>query len=311
MHPFVLSQRGENVGVIPPPSGISPNFINPPSLQHVILITNIIFPLVSTLFVTLRLYTTGIIMRSVGIDDYMIALSWILACVSSIIYSLLARYGLGLHLWDVPFSKFNGNFFKFGVISGTFYGLSIMLSKLSILVLFLRYLPQKPKKAIYATIVVVILYSLISSFEWLYACRPLEKYWDLSITRGSCINWLKITIFSGVMNTVTDGVILILPIFMLRKVRLPRWEKIGLVLVMMTGGFVLAISIIRLKKTIDMASNPDITWEAVHSGIWWMIEMHIAIVCACSLVGRAFLRKHFPCVVDYTFNAFAQGSQDD
>ncbi|KAH8723279.1 hypothetical protein GQ44DRAFT_620601, partial [Phaeosphaeriaceae sp. PMI808] len=219
------------------------------------------------------------------------------------------RYGSGLHLWDVPFSTFNGSFLKFGAISGTFYGLSIMFSKLSILVLFLRYLPQKPKKAIYATMVIVILYSLIGSFEWLYACRPLEKYWDLSITRGSCIEWSKFVISSGVMNTGTDSVILLLPIFMLRKVQLPKWEKIGLVLVMMTGGFVLVISIIRLKTIVDMASNPDITWESARSLIWWTIEMHIAIVCASLLVGRAFLRKHFPSVVDYTFNVFAQGIQ--
>ncbi|KAH8723280.1 hypothetical protein GQ44DRAFT_315681 [Phaeosphaeriaceae sp. PMI808] len=77
MHSFVLSLRGENVGVIPPPPGVSPNFINPPSRQHVVLIINIIFTFVSALFVALRLYTTGIITRSVGIDDYMIALSWV------------------------------------------------------------------------------------------------------------------------------------------------------------------------------------------------------------------------------------------
>ncbi|KAH6668450.1 hypothetical protein B0J14DRAFT_165038 [Halenospora varia] len=307
MPSFDLLLREENVGVIPPPLGVTPNFINPPSLQHIILITNIILPLVSVLFVILRLYTTGFIIRSVGIDDYMIALAWLLACASSIIHSLLTRYGLGHHLWDVPFSTFNGNFLKFAAICVTFYGLSIMFSKVSILVLFLRFLPQRPKKTIYATITVVVLYSLIGSFHWLFACRPLEKFWDLSITRGSCIEWSKINIFSGVMNTATDTVILLLPIFMLRKVRLPRWEKIGLVLIVMTGGFVLVISIIRLKTTVDMAPNPDITWEYVRNGVWWMIEMHIAIVCACLPVGRAFLRKHFPCLIDYTFNTVVYG----
>lgn len=39
--------------------------------------------------------------------------------------------------------------------------------------------------------------------------------------------------------------------------------------------------------------------------------MHIAIVCACLPVGRAFLRKHFPRVVDYTFNTFVHGIQND
>ncbi|KAF2175405.1 hypothetical protein K469DRAFT_680082 [Zopfia rhizophila CBS 207.26] len=302
MHSVVLSPREEKVGVIPPPPGVTPNFINPPSLQYIILIINIVFPFISALFVTLRLYTTGLILRKVGIDDYMVALSWLLACASSSIDSLLTRYGLGLHLWDVPFSTFNRNFLKFAAICGTFYGLSIMFSKLSILALYLRYLPQKPKETIYGTIVVVIFYSLIGSFEWVFACQPIEKFWDLSITRGSCIEWSKMTIFSGVMNTATDVVILLLPIFMLRKVRLPRWEKIGLILVVMTGGFVFVVSIIRLKTTVDMASNPDITWEFVRNGIWWMIEMHIAIVCACLPVGRAFLRKHVSIVVGYNFN---------
>lgn len=111
-----------------------------------------------------------------------------------------------------------------------------MFSKLSILALYLRYLPEKPNKAIATTIVVVIIYSLIGSFQWVFACKPIEKFWDLRIIRGSCVDWLKITIFTGVMNTATDGVILLLPIFMLRKVRLPKREKLGVVLVTMAGG---------------------------------------------------------------------------
>ncbi|KAH8589764.1 hypothetical protein B0O99DRAFT_745744 [Bisporella sp. PMI_857] len=309
--PSRLLLREEFVGVVPPPPGVSPNSINPPSLRHITLTTNIVLPLVSTLFVTLRLYTTGFILRSVGIDDYMVVIAWLLACASSSVKILLIRYGLGLHLWDVPFSTFNGNFLKFTAIYVTFYGLSIMFSKMSILVLFLRSLPQKPTRSIYVTIVVVVLYSLIGSFAWLFACWPLEKFWDLTITRGSCIEWSKINIFSGAMNIATDIVVLLLPIFTLGKVELPKWEKIGLVLVLMTGGFVIVISIIRLKTTVDMAPNPDITWKHVRNGIWWMIEMHIAVVCACLPVGRAFLRKHFPCLVDYTFNGFAQGIRNN
>lgn len=66
---FDLSPREGNVGVLPPPPGVAPNFINPPSLQHIILVANIILPLISAVFVILRLYTTGFIIRSVGIDD--------------------------------------------------------------------------------------------------------------------------------------------------------------------------------------------------------------------------------------------------
>src|SRR5690348_2040292 len=110
--------------------------------------------------------------------------------------------------------------------------MSIMLAKVSILVLFLRYLPQRYKRPIYAIIASVIMYSIISSFHWLFDCQTLEKFWDLSITSGSCIDWYKFHIFSGVMNTTTDLIILVLPVFMLRKVQLFKWERVGLILAM-------------------------------------------------------------------------------
>jgi hypothetical protein len=111
-----------------------------------------------------------------------------------------------------------------------------MFSKLSILVLFLRYMPYKPTMIIYATMGTVVLYSFVASFGWVFACRPVEKFWDLTITNGSCVDWGKVNIFSGAMNIATDTIILILPIVMLQKIRLPKWEKIGLLIVLMTGG---------------------------------------------------------------------------
>lgn len=64
-----LWPRTENVGVIPPPPGVTPNFIDPPSLRQVVLNTNIILSIVSAIFVAFRLYTTGCILHSIGVDD--------------------------------------------------------------------------------------------------------------------------------------------------------------------------------------------------------------------------------------------------
>lgn len=125
---------------------------------------------------------------------------------------------------------------QWAAICGAFYGLSIMLSKLALLRLYLRYSAQKPTVFIWATATVVILYSLVASFQWTFACRPLEKFWDLRIAYGSCIEWSNIAVFSGAMNTATDIIILLLPIFILRHLRLPRRDKFMVALAMMTGG---------------------------------------------------------------------------
>ena len=88
----------------------------------------------------------------------------------------------------------------------------------------------------YIIMAIVVVYSLLASFEWVYACQPIEKYWDITITSGHCIHWLKVTVFSGVMNTTTDAAILILPVIILRNLRLPKRQRIGIMLVLMTGG---------------------------------------------------------------------------
>jgi hypothetical protein len=69
MHSFELLMREENAGVIPPPPGVTPNFTDPPTRQHIVLTINIVLPLFSFVFVVLRLYTTGFIICSVGSDD--------------------------------------------------------------------------------------------------------------------------------------------------------------------------------------------------------------------------------------------------
>lgn len=124
-----------------------------------------------------------------------------------------------------------------------------MLTKLSILVFYLRFVVESAKLRgiIYATMVITILYSIIASFVWVYACQPLEKYWDLTITDGSCINFLKVTIFSGVMNTVTDAIILLLPIMILWGLSMPKRQKIGVIMIMMTGGLYVSKLLLRFN----------------------------------------------------------------
>jgi hypothetical protein len=112
-----------------------------------------------------------------------------------------------------------------------------MLTKLAILIWFLRFSQSmKLRGFIYAAMVMVVLYSLIATFDWLYACRPIAKLWDLTITHGSCIDVNKIYIFSGAMNMTTDSIILFLPTVILWDLRLPRGQKIGVVCIFMTGG---------------------------------------------------------------------------
>ncbi|KAF2178760.1 hypothetical protein K469DRAFT_446324, partial [Zopfia rhizophila CBS 207.26] len=275
--------------LVPPPLRMTPNFINPPFRGHIVITANIILLLVSTVFIGLRFYTCSFVTRKLGIDDCKHVYFLIKETVN---IADMVAYGLGRHAWDVPFSLFNPRYALVATITQAFYGTSIMFTKLSILAFYLRFATNwKLRAVVYTTMAIVVLYCLLWSFVFVYRCRPLEKHWDLTIS-GSCIDWLKINIFSGVMNTLTDFTILVLPILMLQKLRLPIRQKIGVMIVLMTGGFVSAITIIRLKIIVDSVGNPDFTWD-VSQIVWWTTEVHIAIVCACLPAGKPFLRRHF------------------
>lgn len=111
-----------------------------------------------------------------------------------------------------------------------------MLTKLSVLTLFLRFVPRgKLRIVIFILMAMVISYVLISSFDWLYLCRPIGRNWD-HLTPGTCIDWLKIAIFGSVMNIFTDLILLIMPVIILKDLRLPKKQKLGVILILMTGG---------------------------------------------------------------------------
>ncbi|KAL6173927.1 hypothetical protein ACJQWK_00083 [Exserohilum turcicum] len=159
---------------------------------------------------------------------------------------------------------------KMAVVSGTSVGMSIMLTKLSILTLFLRFITdQRFRIAVYTVMVFIVTYSLITSFSWVFTCRPIAKYWDLSITGGTCIDWVPVALFNGVMNATTDTIILALPIVFLRTLQLPKRQKVGIMGLLMTGGFIVIVSIIRLILSLRLVHMLDISWGAIPLELWW------------------------------------------
>lgn len=60
-----------------PPPGITPNFVNPPNLNHIVVLTLVLCMVFSTLAVVMRMYTKLFIIRKTAFEDCMFAtLSW-------------------------------------------------------------------------------------------------------------------------------------------------------------------------------------------------------------------------------------------
>ncbi|KAH6975867.1 hypothetical protein EDB80DRAFT_740424 [Ilyonectria destructans] len=281
------------VGAYPPPPGVVPNFTNPESIASHVVLAAVLCPVFTIPIVLLRLYTSRFINKCWHLDDFSIAISLIFAIGYSIVNLLQTRNGVGVHLWDVPLSRFN-KFMMLGIPGAVTYNLSTLFTKVSILHFYLRFSQERAFKFVtYFVMFIAVGYSLAAAFAFLYMCRPIPRYWDWS-RPGSCLDVGSAFIASAVLNAVTDIIILCLPIWLLRPLRMRRLQKIGVALVLMAGGFVCAVSLIRLASIPSGLHDPDTTWRYVINLIWCIVEMYVGIICACLPCLRAFFKHQFP-----------------
>ncbi|KAK1753820.1 hypothetical protein QBC47DRAFT_48216 [Echria macrotheca] len=276
-----------------PPPGVTPSFTDPESIGYQIILAAVLCPVFATSICSLRLYTAHHILKRFHLDDWLIIVALIFALAFSIVNLIQLGNGAGRHLWDVPLADFN-RFVKLGGIGGSLtYNLSTLFIKVSILQFYQRFPSSRSfQLAVYATIFVAVGYCIPQSISWLYHCRPIVRYWDFTIP-GTCIRD-EDYLASAALNVATDIIILLLPIWLAFPLRLPARQKVGVICILMAGGFVCAVSIVRLAAIVSGLRDPDITWHYVKNLVWCLVEMYVGIICACLPCLKPFFQRYFP-----------------
>ncbi|GAB1317874.1 Satratoxin biosynthesis SC1 cluster protein 4 [Madurella fahalii] len=282
------------VAAAPPPPGVTPNFEDPESISYQLTIVGVVFPVLALCFLIPRLYSAAFIIRKWHPDDYLIVIGFTIGLVNSLICIVQSTMGMGIHIWDLPLDAFKA-VMKLGMIGGAMtYNLCTLFIKLSILSFYLRFsIDRAFRMAVYFVMFVTVGYTIPNAFLFLYICQPMAYYWDWAIN-GWCINQQATFDAANILNMTTDYAILLLPIWMLRPLRRPLLKKIGITLILMTGGFVCGISTMRMVTAKNGADNSDITWHYPTNLIWCLVEEFVGVICACLPCLKAFVKHFFP-----------------
>lgn len=112
----------------------------------------------------------------------------------------------------------------------------MIFAKSSILLLYHRVF--KPSRitawAIYATLAFVVSYNISIMFAVIFSCTPVKKSWDVT-TPGTCIEILGLGVAGSVLNLAADLIILVLPMPLVWKLRLPLRQKMAVISIFATG----------------------------------------------------------------------------
>ncbi|KAL8652631.1 MAG: hypothetical protein Q9210_002574 [Variospora velana] len=117
------------------------------------------------------------------------------------------------------------------------YGASVALSKVAILLLYLRVFTTSMKKFVVATCVigaVVVSIGIATVVGSIFNCTPMARNWDNNIP-GRCIDELKFARYTAIPNMVTGFAMLILPLPMVWRMNIDVQQKIALTATFLHG----------------------------------------------------------------------------
>jgi hypothetical protein len=132
------------------------------------------------------------------------------------------------------------------------YGLTIMLVKLSILMLYRRIFIPPRWSALDITLraleCVLVLFYVSISIVKIAQCTPREKIWNRKLP-GRCINVNYLLNTSGMFNFLTDVLILLIPVKSVWKLQMKKKKKIQIV-VIFTVGAVYVLSVLNRRRPL-------------------------------------------------------------
>ncbi|KAK3374662.1 hypothetical protein B0H63DRAFT_255129 [Podospora didyma] len=245
----------------------------------------------SSVAVALRFYVRGKLLNALAREDWSILAALVFTAVSTGFTIFGSQVALGRHMVANTPADIMA-YLHAAYFMSLFYHLSICFTKVSILLLYLRVfvtVHHYIRKAVWVTLAIVVLYSAWTFAMHMTMCIPLSKTWDTSLP-GRCQGakvWWAVTY----LHISTDFLIFVLPIPVVISMTIPLRQKAGLLVVFAMGFFVCLISVLRTLWLNALLYSKDMTWDLVSIANWSIVEINMAVLCACLTTLKPLVTK--------------------
>jgi len=277
----------------------------------------------STIFLVLRVWTRA---RVQGIpsaaDEWTIVISWLFSIAFTVNVCVQTKYGLGKHVLDLPpTTNFSAALELFYYGEATYY-ITVSLTKISILFLYLKLIPQRPYRiANWGMMAFVALTAFTCVVAGIFQCSPINKAWRPDLP-GTCFNQVALFLSNAGLNILQDIVIYFLPVKTLWQIQLPKKQRIALIAIFVVGAFVCITGILRLESLTMASVSKDPTCKSRPSSglsslqladfpaagdnygaaIWSSIESNVGIVCASLAHLKPLIARYAPSLLSIQRN---------
>ncbi|KAL0261334.1 hypothetical protein SLS55_002764 [Diplodia seriata] len=187
-------------------------------------------------------------------------------------------------------------------IAYIFFNFSLGITKMSIVLSYLRLFASSKgtRVACVVFLYVLMLNTVVSVTCCILTCRPISLFWHPEkVTSPAafsehCVNVKAMWFAQGYTYVFFDLVLIVLPIPVVKSLRISRRERWALGSIFALGGFGCICSFLRLRSIDKAADSTDPGWDNVDSARWAVIEVVVGIICASLPQCKTLLTRLFP-----------------
>ncbi|KAH8651418.1 hypothetical protein BX600DRAFT_516987 [Xylariales sp. PMI_506] len=215
-------------------------------------------------------------------DDYMsiATLIMLLGICGETIES--TKIGLGMHFWDLQLENISP-LYKYGYTGTILYAVALSIGKIAILLLYQRVFEVSTGSSWYRWFIRIVLLAeilegVIFTFLSIFRCHPISSVWDMA-PNAQCLNTSLIAVTAAGLGMLGDVVLIIFPIFPLRKLQVSVAKRVGVIMLFAVASLGTIASIVRLVYLVNLPRTLDASWNNVPFYTWTLIEMMCVVIC--------------------------------
>ncbi|KAK0515842.1 hypothetical protein JMJ35_001876 [Cladonia borealis] len=250
---------------------------------------------VASLVILLRI-SGRLMIRQLGLDDYMMVFTLLLFVILASFTTHLAIIGGCRHLFYLsPQQQLQA--VKYNWISQPWGIFGFATGKISVALLILRIMGPNTiwrKWILYGCMASVLVINAIGSILTFVQCNPPRALWTPTI-HAHCWNpkvQSDYAIFLSSWNVFIDVVLAMLPISILWPLTLSLRKKISLSVLLGLGLLAAICGSIKIKYLAGLTARSDLTWETYNLYVWSASELFVIMTCG-SIPPIKSLYDHF------------------
>ncbi|KAL9613858.1 MAG: hypothetical protein Q9204_008868 [Flavoplaca sp. TL-2023a] len=257
--------------------------------QAGVYVCSVLVAVVPGILLCLRLYTKVRVLKRTDLTDYLTVIAYLILISMLSMGRFCLNAGGGAHQWNITLEQFHRVVF-WAWVNEILYSPVISIIKTVILLQYIRiFAPNRSIDPLlfftsWTLIILTILWNFACFWVSIFACSPVEKFWNTLITDGKCLNFALNILLTCLFNIITDTLILVLPSRAVWRLQIPIKKKSAITSLFAIGlTACIANAMIILYVSRQDGTTADISYNVAWMGLWAYAEIGLGIIVICTL----------------------------